>query len=120
MLRFLDGLLFLLHIIIILFNLFGWIWVRTRKIHLFVVGVTLFSWLVLGIKYGFGYCFLTDWEWEIKYKLGETNLPASFIKYFLDTYTNIEVSAGVVDFFTGVLFGLAILLTIYVNFLKPK
>ena len=120
MLEILDVVLFCLHIAIILFNLFGWIWKATRKFHLFVVGVTLFSWLILGIKFGFGYCFLTDWEWDIKHKLGEINLPASFIKYFLDTYTCIDFSARLVDLFTGVLFGLAITLTAYVNFFKTK
>lgn len=120
MLKLLDVLFFWFHIIIIAFNLFGWIWERTRKLHLLVVAGTLFSWLILGFKFGFGYCFLTDWHWNIKTQLGEYNLPASFIKYFLDTYTKINLSAGVVDVVTGLLFGLAILITIYINYLNPQ
>ena len=120
MLKFLDILFLGLHIVIILFNLFGWIWVKARKIHLLIVFATVFSWLILGLKYGLGYCFLTDWHWEVKYKLGETELPASFIKYFLDSYTPIDISAGLVDLLTGLSFGLVIILTIYLNYISPK
>lgn len=116
----LDILLFWLHIIIILFNLFGWVWSKTRRLHLYVVAVTLFSWLGLGIKYGLGYCFLTDWHWNVKYKLGETNLPASFIKYFFDKYTSFNISAPMADWITLISFGAAILISLYLNFLRGK
>ena len=118
MLLVLDFIFLWLHIIIIVFNLSGWLWVKTRKVHLFVVIATLFSWIIMGFKYGFGYCFLTDWHWDIKYKLGETNLPASFIKYFLDTYTLINLPPRTVDIITVAFFCVAIILTVYVNFLK--
>jgi hypothetical protein len=114
----LDFIFLWLHITLIVFNLSGWLWIKTRKIHLFVVIATLFSWIILGFKYGFGYCFLTDWHWDIKYKLGETDLPASFIKYFLDTYTFIDLPARIVDIITVAFFGVAIVLTIYANFIK--
>ena len=120
MLKFLDVLFLWLHIVIILFNLFGWIWLKTRKVHLVVVLTTLFSWLVLGFKYGLGYCFLTDWHWDVKYKLGETELPASFVKYFLDQYTFIHLTAETVDWITGASFGIAILMAIYLNFIKKN
>jgi len=120
MLKILDALFLWLHIIIILFNLFGWIWTKTRRAQLIVVLSTLFSWLFLGIWYGLGYCFLTDWHWEVKYKLGEENLPASFIKYFLDQYTMLQVSAKSADWLTGVSFALAILISLYLNFKRER
>ncbi len=120
MLRLLDVLFFWLHIFIITFNLFGWIWEKTRKWHLLVVGITLFSWIILGIKYGFGYCFVTDWHWQIKQKLGETDLPASFIKYFFDRYTSFHWSAATIDLITGISFFLAIACSVYMNFFKRK
>ena len=115
-----DDLFFWLHIVVICFNLIGWIWVKTRKLHLVVLSATLFSWIVLGIKYGLGYCFLTDWHWEIKRNLGEKNLPASFIKYFLDQYTSMQLSAEVVDWITGIVFVSIIFMTIYINFIKKS
>lgn len=120
MLKLLDILFLWMHILIILFNLFGWIWAKTRKLHLIVVFVTLFSWLVLGLKYGLGYCFLTDWHWEVKYKLGEANLPASFVTYFVDKYTSIHLSAQTIDWITGTSFGIAILISLYLNFIRKK
>ncbi len=118
--KLLDLLFLWLHIIIIAFNLFGWIWSKTRKWHFWLMIVTIFSWLVLGLKYGLGYCFLTDWHWDVKRRLGETGMPASFIKYFLDQYTSINLSASTVDWITGVVFLLVILITIYVNFIGGR
>jgi hypothetical protein len=120
MLKFWDVLFFWLHIIIILFNLTGWIWIRTRKVHLIVVSATIFSWLILGVKYGLGYCFLTDWHWNIKRQLGEADMPASFIKYFLDRYTPFGWPESVVDQLTAILFGVAMIITIYVNFIHTR
>ena len=118
MLKLLDIIYLCLHLLVISFNLFGWIWKRTRKLHLIVLAATLFSWLILGLKYGLGYCFLTDWHWEIKMKLGETNLPNSFITYFFDQYTFLNFSPEVVDAITIISFALAILIAIYLNFIK--
>lgn len=110
MLEFLDSLLFSAHIIIIAFNLFGWIHPKTRKAHLIVVGLTLFSWIILGFWKGFGYCILTDWEWDIKRELGEKNLPPSFIAYITNNIFNLDLSRGLVDAATVGFFVLAILM----------
>jgi len=120
MLELLDVLFLWLHIVIILFNIFGWVWQKFRKIHLILALTTLFSWIILGLKYGLGYCFLTDWHWEVKYNLGEKNLPASFIKYFLDQYTPFHLSSNAVDLVTGISFTVAILISIYLNFIYKK
>ena len=59
------------HSALIAFNLAGWIWRKTRKAHLVVLSLTMVSWFVAGIWYGFGYCPCTDWHWQVKKKLGE-------------------------------------------------
>lgn len=120
MYHFLDLLFTLLHTLVIGINLLGWIWVRTRKLHLAVVAATLFSWLVLGIWFGFGYCPLTDWQWQVKEKLGERNLPNSFIKYFADKISGGDIDAGLIDNLTLVIFVSVILISIYVNFIRKK
>ena len=91
-----DVLFFILHVIIILFNLFGWLWKKTLRLHLVVILLTAFSWFVVGIWYGFGSCFLTDWHWHIKAELGETNLPSSFITYFFK-FIHLPISANTAD-----------------------
>lgn len=108
----------LLHLTIITFNLLGWIWPRTRKLHLIVVCATLACWFVLGIWFGIGYCPITDWQWQIKEKLGEQNLPASFIKYFVDKLTGSDINPDMVDAFTAIGFALAILAAGYFRFVK--
>ena len=66
MLQLLDVLLTIIHILIIVFNLFGWIPKRTRKAHLVSILLTAASWFVLGIWYGTGYCPFTEWQWKVK------------------------------------------------------
>lgn len=118
MLKVLNIFFTILHLAIISFNLFGWIWPKTRKIHLIVVALTLASWFILGLWYGMGYCFITDWQWDIKEKLGETNLPNSFIKYFADKITGNNYPPALVDRITLLTFLLAIAITLYVNFFQ--
>lgn len=86
----LDIAFIVFHGAIVLFNLTGWIWPSTRRIHLLVIALTLLSWFGLGIFYGWGYCPSTDWHWDVKRKLGETGLPDSYIKYYLDRLTGIS------------------------------
>ena len=115
MLLLLDGFLTFLHFAIILFNLFGWISRYTRKAHLFSIIITAASWFVLGIWFGIGYCPITDWQWQIKEKLGENNLPASFIKYYADKITGNQIDPDIIDKLTAGCFALVALASIFCN-----
>src|SRR3989442_14649175 len=110
MLQLLDVLLTLVHLVIIGFNLFGWIWPATRKAHFICILATAASWFLLGIWYGIGYCPVTHWQWQAKEKLGEQNLPSSFIKYYADKISGKDISASVIDTITAAAFALAALL----------
>lgn len=79
----LDLLFHFLHLALILFSLLAWIWPRTRLWHLAVVGLTSFSWFVLGFFYGWGFCFLTEWHWSIREARGDPALERSYIDYLL-------------------------------------
>lgn len=116
MLEFYDILFTVLHLLITGFNLVGWIWKKTRKIHLYTVLLTIGSWLILGIWHGLGYCVLTDWHWDVKRKLGEKNLPGSFIKYFADRFTGNDFNAEMVNNVTAIVFACIVVVTILVNF----
>ena len=94
---FLDYFFIVFHGSWVLFCLTGWAWRKTRRIHLITTGLTMFSWFGLGICYGWGYCPCTDWHWEIKYKLGETNLPNSYVEYYIDKLTGFTWDPLVVD-----------------------
>ena len=120
MTHFLDIGLTILHVLLMVFNLTGWIWPRTRKLHLITLIATAISWLILGIWYGFGYCPLTDWHWSIKEKMGERNLPNSFVKYLADKITGNEVNSSLIDTVTVGCLIFAIIAAVYVNFIKRR
>ena len=120
MLSFLDILLTIVHLLIIGFNLSGWIWRRTQRVHLVVILLTAASWFILGRWYGTGYCPVTDWQWRVKEQLGERDLPASFITYIAEKLRGRQFSDAFVNTATAVLFAAAALLSFYVNLFRRK
>jgi hypothetical protein len=112
------------HSLLIVFNLFGWIWKRTRILSLIVLGLTGASWLFLGLIVGtLGYCPLTDWHFRILEKLGKTDLPDSYIKYLADRLTGLDINASLVDSVTLYAFLAAFTISIILNlrdFVKRK
>jgi len=119
MLKFLDVLFTVIHLVIILFNLFGWISKATRKAHFMAILLTAACWFLLGIWFGIGYCPVTDWQWQVKARLGERNLPNSFIEYFAEKLSGRNFDSEFIDIVTATAFGLVALLSIYVNFTPP-
>ena len=115
MYQFLDLFFFIFHTCLILFNLFGWIWPATRKLNLFTLSATAFSWVVLGIWYGFGYCPCTHWHWLVRRELGYFEMPNSYIKFLIDELTGLNFEAYTVDLWTGILFSCAFLISLYLN-----
>ncbi len=112
---FLDILFFLFHSLLIVFCLFGWISLRTRKAHLLVLSLTMISWFGLGLWYGFGYCPSTDWHWAVKRSLGETGLPNSYVKYCLDELTGRDWNPQIVDLSTAILGLTAFAVSVHLN-----
>jgi hypothetical protein len=115
----LDIFLTVFHVSIVLFNLFGWIPRATRKANVITILLTAASWFILGIWYGIGYCPVTEWQWQVKEKLGEQNLPSNFIEYIAEKWTGHDFDPGFVSIVIAVCFVLAVLASIYVNFLLP-
>ena len=116
----LDVLLTFVHLAIIIFNLFGWISKSTRKFHFISILLTAGSWFVLGIWFGIGYCPITDWQWKVKAQMGENNLPSNFIEYFAEKITGYDFSPQLVNVIIAVFFALAALLSVYMNFVRPR
>ena len=97
MLLALDIFFIVFHSTLILFVLFGWISVKTRKAHLVMVGLTGGSWFILGIFYGIGFCPLTEWHWQVLRQMGETGLPVSYVQYILHRLLGISITASFAD-----------------------
>jgi hypothetical protein len=111
---------FVFHVCLILFNMFGWISRKTRKWNLITLALTAFSWIVLGYFYGWGYCFLTDWHWDVRESLGYSTDVSSYIRFLLLELTPFDLPADTVNTWTAILFGLAVLLSLYANFGKKS
>jgi len=115
MLKFLDLFFIVFHTGFTLFNLAGWIWKKTRKVHLITIGLTLISWFVLGIWYGWGYCVCTDWHWQVREAMGEPIPFHSYIQFLVSELTGWVPDRGLTDVMTLCVFLLCILLSVYVN-----
>lgn len=112
---FLNIFFFVFHFVLILFNLFGWILPRFRKLHLISIALTAFSWLVLGAFYGWGYCFLTDWHYQIRNDLGLVIDSPSYIHFLLLRMGVDFVSIGTTNSITAVVFVCLVVISIIVN-----
>ncbi|MFW6160828.1 MAG: DUF2784 domain-containing protein [Acidobacteriota bacterium] len=116
----LDKFFFVFHSILVLFNLFGWIWKKSRLPHLILISLTAFSWFFLGIWYGYGYCPSTDWHWQVRMKLGYYSMPDSYLQFLFETLTGINVSRTVVDTAALVVLFTAFLLSLTLNLRDRK
>jgi hypothetical protein len=115
-----NYLFFGFHIALIFFNLFGWIPRTLRKWNLLSLGLTAFSWFILGIFYGFGYCFLTDWHWQVREKIGYSTESNSYIHFLITELTGVSVSENLIDILTAIFFFSAFAASIYVNIRDRK
>ncbi len=116
MLNVFDILFVVFHTSLIIFNLFGWIWARTRKLNLVTLIITGFSWLFLGLIVGsLGYCPLTDWHFKVLEKLGKTDLPDSYIKYLSERLTGFDFNTGLIDRITLFSFLAALAVSLFLN-----
>jgi hypothetical protein len=112
----LDIFFVVFHSSLIFFNIFGWIWKRTRVLNLITLSLTGAYWLFLGLLVGtLGYCPLTDWHFRILDRLGETNLPNSYTKYLADRLTGLDLNASLVDNVTLYVFLTALIISVVLN-----
>ncbi len=113
--RFLNYFFFCFHTSLVLFNTFGWIFRKTRKWNLITLLLTAFSWFVLGIWYGWGYCFCTDWHWNIRRHLGYHDKSNSYIHFLALKLTSINFQPQLVDTITVLVFFTSLVLSLWLN-----
>ena len=119
-LRMANTFFYVFHTVLIVFNLFGWILKRTRKLNLITLLLTFGSWVLLGIWKGWGYCFLTDWHYGILRRLGEHKLPNSYIAFLIHKVTGWLPSAELINFYTLALAVLALLCSLWANLITRR
>lgn len=106
---------FIFHTVFTLFNIFGWMFRATRKWNLVTLGLTAFSWFVLGIWYGWGYCFCTDWHWDVRERLGYHDQQNSYIHFLLLKLTGINFNEDLVNNVTLIVFVISLVMSIWLN-----
>jgi len=111
----LNKFFFVFHSTWIIFNLFGWMWKKTRLANLITLSLTAFSWFILGIWYGYGFCPSTEWHWQVRIKLGIYDMPSSYLKFLIDSMTGLNISEGAVNIFAFVFLILAFSVSIMIN-----
>lgn len=116
MLLFLHYFFLIFHAVFTLFNCLGWIWKKTRKVHLITMSLTFLSWFLLGIWYGWGYCFCTDWHWRVLYKLGRPPGSYNYIHYLIREISGFNLNQRMVSDATFYVFIFLIAATLAVNF----
>ena len=94
---FLNAFFFVFHTVLVLFVLIGWVWKRTRLVHLITVALVAGSWFILGLWRGIGYCPCTDWHWQVRMQLGFMDMSSSYVHFLVTTLTGITIRERVVD-----------------------
>lgn len=120
--QFLNIFFFVFHTVFTMFNIVGWIFPKTRRLHLITLSLTAFSWFILGIWYGWGYCFCTHWHWDVRQKLGYTDESNSYIHFLILKLTGINFPIQLVENVTLAVFMLSFILSIWfnINYKKVK
>jgi hypothetical protein len=114
-LRIINTFFYVFHSALIIFNVFGWLLERTRKLNLITLLFTFGSWVLLGFWKGWGYCFLTDWHYWVLNRLGVHDLPNSYIAFLTERITGWLPSTVLTNYFTVGLAVLALLCSLWVN-----
>lgn len=118
--HFLDWFFVIFHSGLTLFNVFGWIWKKTRLANFITLSVTAASWFGLGIFYGIGFCPLTEWHWQVLRKSGETNLPYSYINYLIHRVSGIYLGDKTAETITVLFFVFSLVMSVCFNFFRKK
>lgn len=113
--RFLNLFFFFFHSCLIIFNLFAWIWRKTRLINLIIILLTLGSWFILGLWYGYGYCPFTDWHWQVREKLGYYDHPPSYTAFLVREITGWEPPDELINQLTMGFLLAALIASMFVN-----
>jgi len=115
MYQFLNLFFFFFHTALVLFNSLGWIYRSTRKWNLITLLLTAFSWFVLGIWYGWGYCPFTDWHWQVRRHLGFYDQTNSYIHFLILKISGFNLPMQAVETGTVLVFVISLFLSIALN-----
>ncbi len=116
MLQFLDAFFFVFHTAVIFFNMFGWVRRAWRKWHVALVLLTAFSWFALGPLMGYrvGYCFCTDWHWQVRQAAGLNVAYDSYLQLLFEGI-GLNLTSAQSNILAYGVFGLMVLAVIFID-----
>jgi len=114
-LQLLDAGFFVLHSGIVLFNVFGWVWRRTRRANLIMLLLTLASWLLMGAIYGVGYCVCTDMHFRVRAALGYHDRGDNYLGFLVRKITGYLPPEHLVRIVSGTVFCFCLLMSLWLN-----
>jgi hypothetical protein len=120
MYQFLNYFFIVFHTVWILFNSLAWIPKKTRRLNLISLCITAFSWFVLGIWYGWGYCVCTDLHWKVRAHLGYRDMEMSYTHFLARKLTGIDFNPNTVDVVTAAVFFISFALSITLNIIDLR
>lgn len=106
---------FVFHSAFTLFNIIGWAFPKTRKLHLITMLLTAASWFILGIWFGWGYCACTDWHWQVREAMGIHDKSNSYIHFLLQKLTGKDLNQQLVENVTLIIFVILFMLSIWID-----
>ncbi|MBC8065356.1 MAG: DUF2784 family protein [Chlorobia bacterium] len=116
----LDIVFFVFHTGLVLFNVLGWIWPKTRRWNLYTLLATAGSWFVMGIWYGLGYCLCTDWHFQVRRQLGYQDDSPTYIHLMIKMLTGADLDPGLVQTGTALGFVFGLVMSLITNFALRK
>jgi hypothetical protein len=105
------------HTGLIVFNVFGWMWVPTRRWNLATQLITLGSWIGMGAFKGWGYCFCTDYHWKIRREMGIADDPPTYIGFLFKQVTGSVPSDDFIFWLTVSVFSVSLVMSVVLNVL---
>ena len=103
------------HLFIITFSVIGWMIPALRSYHLLLCVLIAFSWFALGARKGWGYCLVTDWQWNLMRRMGRTDLPSSYMPMLYRFLTGHEGDDQRIEMVTRSVFFCSFLASLVVN-----
>ena len=106
---------FVFHTVFTLFNMVGWLFSKTRKLNLITLLLTAFSWFVVGIWKGIGFCYCTEWHWQVREQLGYHDQTNSYIHFLILKLTGANLSVSLVETATMIGFAISVIMSVWLN-----
>lgn len=106
---------FVFHTALILFNISGWALPRWRRWNLVTLLATAFSWGVMGLWKGLGYCVCTDLHWRVREAMGIHETSSSYIVLLTKCLTGWDPPVSIANTVALVVFLSSLALSIGLN-----